>query len=148
MADRPLIGITLDIQESGTFSKRPHYAVRTHYFAAVEAAGGLPVAIPHLPALLPDYFERIDGLVIPGGTFASPEAWYVDPQEPKPYQDSPRAAFYVAVVETALAKNLPVLGICAGMQELACVAGARMTRNLRKHHKTEVDHWGGKPAEQ
>jgi len=148
MADRPLIGITLDFQESGTFSKRPHYAVRTHYFAAVEAAGGLPVAIPHLAGLLPDYFSRIDGLVIPGGTFASPEAWYVDPHEPKPYEDSPRADFDIAVVEGALKRDLPLLGICAGMQELACVAGAKMTRNLHKHHKTSVDHLRGKPAEE
>ena len=46
MADRPLIGITLDYQEKGTFSQRPHYAVRTIYFAAVEAAVGVPVVEP------------------------------------------------------------------------------------------------------
>lgn len=148
MSDRPLIGITLDFQESGSFSKRPHYAVRTIYFAAVEAAGGLPIAIPHLAERLPDYFKRIDGLVIPGGTFASPESWYVDPHEPKPYDDSPRAAFDIAVVEGALSRDLPLLGICAGMQELACVAGAKMTRNVHKHHQTAIDHLRGRPAEE
>jgi hypothetical protein len=35
MAEAPLIGITLDHQESGSFSKRPHYAVRTAYFEAI-----------------------------------------------------------------------------------------------------------------
>jgi len=148
MAKRPVIGITLDFQEKGTFSTRPHYAVRTIYFAAVEAAGGLPIALPHLAAQLPAYLDMIDGLVIPGGTHASPESWYVDLHEPAPYQETPRAAFDIAVVEQALKRDMPLLGICAGMQELACVAGARMTRNLRKHHATEVDHLRGKPAEE
>jgi putative glutamine amidotransferase len=148
MADRPLIGITLDYQESGTFSKRPHYAVRTVYFAAVEAAGGLPVAIPHLAERLPDYLAMVDGLVIPGGTHASPESWYVDLHEPAPYKDSPRAAFDIAAVKEALSRDLPLLGICAGMQELACVAGAKMTRNLHKHHATAIDHLNGRPAEE
>ena len=148
MADRPLIGITLDYQESGTFSKRPHYAVRTIYFAAVEAAGGLPIAIPHLADRLPDYFKMLDGLVIPGGTHASPESWYVDLHEPAPYEETPRAAFDIAVVEGALARDLPLLGICAGMQELACVAGAKMTRNVHKHHKTSIDHRQGSTADQ
>ena len=102
MADRPLIGITLDYQEKGTFSQRPHYAVRTIYFAAVEAAGGLPIAIPHLADRLPEYMKLIDGLVIPGGTHASPESWYVDLNEPAPYEETPRAAFDIAVVEQAL----------------------------------------------
>ena len=147
MADRPLIGITLDYQESGTFSKRPHYAVRTIYFAAVEAAGGLPIAIPHLADRLPDYFRMIDDLVIPGGTHASPESWYVDLHEPAPYEETPRAAFDSAVVEGALERDLPLLGICAGMQELACVAGAKMTRNVHKHHKTSIDHRQGSTAD-
>lgn len=148
MSKRPLIGITLDFQESGSFSTRPHYAVRTIYFAAVEAAGGLPIAIPHLAERVPEYLELIDGLVIPGGTHASPESWYVDPHEPKPYADSPRAAFDVAVVEGALGRDKPLLGICAGMQELACVAGAKMTRNVHKHHQTAIDHLRGRPAEE
>ena len=147
MADRPLIGITLDYQEKGTFSQRPHYAVRTIYFAAVEAAGGLPIAIPHLADRLPEYMKMIDGLVIPGGTHASPESWYVDLHEPPPYEETPRAAFDIAVVEQALKRDMPLLGICAGMQELACVAGAKMTRNVHKHYKTEIDHRQGSTAD-
>ncbi|MBM3546367.1 MAG: gamma-glutamyl-gamma-aminobutyrate hydrolase family protein [Alphaproteobacteria bacterium] len=147
MADRPLIGITLDYQEKGTFSQRPHYAVRTIYFAAVEAAGGLPIAIPHLADRLPEYMKMIDGLVIPGGTHASPESWYVDLHEPPPYEETPRAAFDIAVVEQALKRDMPLLGICAGMQELACVAGAKMTRNVHKHYKTEIDHRQGMTAD-
>ena len=59
MADRPLIGITLDYQEKGTFSQRPHYAVRTIYFAAVEAASdtctvATPVATSASAATCPE----------------------------------------------------------------------------------------------
>jgi putative glutamine amidotransferase len=144
---RPLIGITLDIQSSGSFSKRPHHALRVHYFQAVLAAGGLPVGIPHLLEALPDYLEQVGGLVVPGGGFASPDSWYVDLSEPKPYPDSPRLAFDLAVLQQALDRDVPLLGICAGMQELACVSGAKMTRNVAKHHATSIDHLNQAPAE-
>ena len=44
---RPLIGITLDSEEAGTYSKFPWYAIRENYSSAVSDAGGLSVMLPH-----------------------------------------------------------------------------------------------------
>ena len=49
MRNRPLIGVTLDSEPAGGWSKLPWYALRQNYFDAVIAAGGLPVALPPTP---------------------------------------------------------------------------------------------------
>jgi putative glutamine amidotransferase len=46
---RPLIGVTLDAEKPGGYSKFPWYALRQNYLDAIDAAGGLPVALPHEP---------------------------------------------------------------------------------------------------
>src|SRR5262245_41231409 len=66
---RPVIGITLDSEPPGGYSKLPWYALREHYCGAVATAGGLPIPLPHEPELALDYLARIDGLVVTGGAF-------------------------------------------------------------------------------
>lgn len=143
---RPLIGITLDWQKEGSFSSRPHYALREHWFNAVYNAGGLPVAIPHIEDAIEDYLSRIDGLLIPGGEFAAPTEWYVASNEPMAYQPSPRAAFDRKMVEEVLEKGIPVLGVCAGMQFLGCIQGCKMTRNVQTYFDTTINHWDARPT--
>ena len=66
MPKRPLIGLTLDAEPPGDWSKYAWYAIRQNYFEAVAAAGGLPVALPHDPALAEAYLTRLDGLIVTG----------------------------------------------------------------------------------
>lgn len=120
---RPLIGITLDWQQSGSFSERPHYALREHYFKAVREAGGLPVAIPLCLESQAEYLERIHGLIVPGGDYPSPGWWYGDERE---CEHHPRPEADVALIRLALKLNKPLLGICAGMQTLAVATEGRL----------------------
>ena len=145
---RPIIGITLDWQEKGTFSKRPHYALREAYFDIVYKAGGLPVALPYIDGAIDDYLKRLDGLLIPGGFFASPPNWYIEEGDSSVYEESPRLRFDLALIEKALQENMPILGICAGMQLLAGYKGCKMTSDLHKIIKTNIDHLNGAPAEE
>ena len=66
MSKRPLIGVTLDSEQPGGYSKYPWYAIRQNYAEAITSAGGLPVALPHDPALAAEYLNRIDALVVTG----------------------------------------------------------------------------------
>src|SRR3546814_8432499 len=61
---RPTIGITLDSEPAGGWSNYPWYAVRENYCAAVVAAGGLPVLLPHEPEHAEAYLDRIDALLV------------------------------------------------------------------------------------
>ena len=56
---RPVIGVTVDAEKPGGYSKFPWYALRQNYLDAIDAAGGLPVALPHEPDRVGDYLERL-----------------------------------------------------------------------------------------
>ena len=58
-APRPVIGVTLDSEQPGGYSKLPWYALRQNYFEAVARAGGVPIALPHEPDLVPDYLVNL-----------------------------------------------------------------------------------------
>lgn len=143
---KPTIGITLDYQQEGSFSPRPHYAIRDSYFNAVTKAGGVPLGIAYQPELIDEFLARIDALVVPGGDFGLNPSWYVNDDKPG-FASSPRLAFDVLIIKHALEKKIPVLGICAGMQILGGMHGCKLTSDIMAYIKTSVDHLKGFPAE-
>ncbi len=131
MTQRPVIGVTLDSEDPGGYSKLPWYALRQNYFSAVAAAGGLPIALPHHPELAEDYLARIDGLVVTGGAFdVDPALWGDEPVHPKVTLKPGRTAFELAATRGALARDLPVLGICGGQQLLAVAFGGTLIQHI------------------
>ena len=101
------------------------YEVRCAYAAAVVAAGGVPVMLPHEVELADDYVERCDGLLLTGGGDPTTEA-FGEPTHPLADRIDPRRqAFELALLEAAEAGDTPVLGVCLGMQLMALHAGGR-----------------------
>lgn len=146
MSVRPTIGILLDYEASGSFSKRPHYALRTAYFDAIWKAGGLPMGIPYIESARDAYLDALDGLIVPGGFYAFPPELYGDPANGE--DEHPRYAFEKQLMADALDRNLPTLGICAGMQVMAAARGATMWRDIKNDLDCAVDHLNEKPAEE
>ena len=133
---RPLIGITLDSEETSTYSKFPWYAIRENYSSAVSSAGGLSVMLPHELERVGDYLDRIAGLVITGGAFdVDPALFGSKARHPSVIVKKARTDFEWAVTEAALERNMPVLGICGGQQLLNVVLGG----TLIQHIPNEID---------
>ncbi len=147
MPKRPIIGILLDYQDTGDFSSRPHYALRCGYFDAVWQAGGLPVALPYIKDAAATYIDRCDGIILPGGFYPFPAALYGDAPAAGE-QMHPRYAFESQLAERSLDADLPLLGICAGMQVMAACVGATMYRDVRVELPTDIDHLNERPAEE
>jgi putative glutamine amidotransferase len=135
---RPRIAVLLDENTSGGGTR---YEAAKGYFRGVADAGGLPFGIPYLACLVDVVLGEYDGLVPVGGRFAYPEEWYL-PGEVSQAPPSERFAIERALVEGFLARDKPVLGICAGMQMLACLHGCRLTADLRRLLPRGVEHDG------
>jgi putative glutamine amidotransferase len=131
MTQRPLIGLTLDAEKAGGWSNYPWYALRQNYFEAVVAAGGLPVALPHDPGLAGQYLNRLGGLVVTGGAFDVDPAMYGggERHETVVVKEN-RTLAELAFLQTAMARDVPVLGICGGEQLLAVALGGTLIQHI------------------
>src|SRR5262245_6067470 len=128
---RPVIGVTLDSEEPGGYSKLPWYALRQNYTDAVERAGGLPILLPHQPDEAEAYLDRIDGLVVTGGAFdVDPALFGAETRHATVKLKTRRTAFEIEVTKGALARNMPVLGICGGQQLLNVVLGGTLIQHI------------------
>ncbi len=141
MTKRPIIGVTLDAEEPGGYSKLPWYALRKNYFTALAEAGGLPVALPHDPALAEHYLNLIDGLLVTGGAFdVDPALYGGGPTHPTVVLKAGRTDFELAVTRGALARDMPVLGICGGQQLLAVAFGGSLIQHIPDSVADALEH--------
>lgn len=123
---QPRIAIILD---ENTSTGGTRYEAAKGYFRGVSSAGGLPLGIPYLPEVVDIVLNEFDGLVCVGGRFAYPDDWYIAGEVSKA-PPSERLDVERAIVEGFLERDKPILGICAGMQMLACLSGCRLTSDL------------------
>ena len=141
MSPRPIIGVTLDSEQPGGYSKYPWYALRQNYADAIVAAGGLPVALPHDAALAADYLDRIDALVVTGGAFdVDPSLYGAGERHATVTLKEGRTAAELALTQGALARDLPVLGICGGEQLLAVALGGTLVQHIPDSIADALEH--------
>lgn len=141
MTKRPIIGVTLDAEEPGGYSKLPWYALRKNYFSALAEAGGLPMALPHHAELVDQYLDSIDGLLITGGAFdVDPSLYGGGPTHPTVVLKAGRTDFELAATRGALARNMPVLGICGGQQLLAVAFGGTLIQHIPDSVAGALEH--------
>jgi putative glutamine amidotransferase len=103
------------------------------YVEAVQRAGGLVVMLPPDERLAVDpeeALELLDGLVLAGGADIDP-ASYGQEAHPETVDTVPeRDAFEIALVRAAIERDLPVLGICRGMQLINVARGGTLLQHL------------------
>jgi putative glutamine amidotransferase len=125
----PTVGIPLCVDEQGRWKRgRTYQYGDASYARAVERAGGVPIYLP-LQADAEALAARIDALLVPGGDdFLPPRAYPAHVRfEPVPQT---QLAFDRALVDAALARGIPVLGICYGMQLIALARGGALHYDL------------------
>jgi putative glutamine amidotransferase len=135
---QPVIGLTLDSEPPGGYSKtHAWYALRENYCAAVAEGGGLPILLPHEVERAADYLGLIDGLVVTGGAFdVDPALFGAETRHASVVTKDRRTAFELAIARGAIAADKPVLGICGGEQLLNVALGG----TLIQHIPDEVPH--------
>jgi putative glutamine amidotransferase len=128
---RPVIGLTLDAERPGGYSKYPWYALRQNYADALADSGALPIALPHRAELAADMLDRLDALVVTGGAFDVDPALYGETgRHDTVTLKEGRTAAELALLRGALARGMPVLGICGGQQLLAVALGGTLIQHI------------------
>jgi len=131
---RPAIGIVTALEQAryGVWDV-PAALSPFSYIAAIQAAGGLAVMIPpdaRLAADPDEMLDRIDGLLLAGGGDVGPDR-YGQASHPETGATVPaRDELELALVTRAIERDLPVLGICRGMQLINVARGGTLLQHL------------------
>lgn len=140
---KPVIGITSYAQEAswGAWTL-PAALVPLSYVRSVEVAGGRPVVLPPVSGAVAETLDTLDGLVFSGGADIDPVHYGEEPHPMTTGLHPERDGAELALLEGALAHQLPVLAICRGMQLLNVLRGG----TLHQHLPERVDHDGHREA--
>jgi putative glutamine amidotransferase len=135
MGVRPVIGICSMVERANWTVWRDievNVSQRT-YSRGVAEAGGLPVILPpddqttDAPEQL---LAMLDGLVLAGGSDIDPASYGADPDPHTKGSWPERDRFELALARGALERDLPVLGICRGMQLLNVARGGTLDQHV------------------
>lgn len=140
---RPVIGISAYREQAqwGVWDQ-PAVLIPALYVDKVVDAGGIPMVIPPSSCGEEEVLDRIDGLILAGGADLNPELYGEEPHQETVGWRPDRDSGELAMLGSALQRDLPVLGICRGLQVMAVHSGGR----LEQHLPDVIGHEGHRPA--
>ncbi|WP_313526501.1 gamma-glutamyl-gamma-aminobutyrate hydrolase family protein [Anaerotignum sp.] len=128
---RPVIGITPDYDSTSN-----RYKVHEDYISAVKDAGGYPVLL-FPESLIPTF---IDGIIFSGGGDIDPLLFNEEPLKQSGEISPLRDHFELALCTAALEKNIPLLGICRGMQVMNIALGGTIYQDVSVQTNSTLKH--------
>ena len=135
---KPLIGITPSpaTDEHGT-----RYALSPNYTEAVEAAGGVPVILPPQQGNVDELLDALDGVILSGGGDIRPTIYGDTEQHPATYGiHDLRDQFELELARKAIARDMPLLAICRGIQVLNVALGGTLIQDIADQHSDQIEH--------
>ncbi len=145
MAKRKIVGITCSQGTVGDWQLPMDY-VRCAYSAACEKSGLLPLLLPVTgdDAVRAAQLDLLDGLLLSGGLDIHPSLYGEGEVHPSTETEvGGRDAHEIALVQAAVARDLPILAICRGLQVLNVALGGTLYQDLPTEVGTEWAHRQG-----
>ena len=120
----PIIGITSDMHET-------RHRVGAAYAHAIVKAGGLPIILPPIVGMEAHYISICDGFVFTGGDDPHMERWGISTHPKAKIVSKLRQQFELVLLEKLQSTpEIPVFGVCLGMQWMGLLAGATLEQDL------------------
>ncbi|MEW6057022.1 MAG: gamma-glutamyl-gamma-aminobutyrate hydrolase family protein [Bdellovibrionota bacterium] len=146
MSTRPLVAVSAnrfaaDPQRPVFKNMELHYA-ESHLVDAIYRAGALPVVLPDLKnqAATQELVDRCAGLVLAGGADVSPESYGRMQYNAKWPGDKVRDRYEIGLVKAAEKKQIPILGVCRGLQLLNVAYGGTLYQDLATERVGALNH--------
>ena len=122
---KPLIGITSNYDNGGS-------RLAEAYYESIRQAGGVPVLLP--PSVttteVNDWLLKLDGVVFSGGGDINPLLLGEEPERGLRATCLQRDLLELVLMRRSLDRQMPVLGICRGMQVMAAATGGRIVQDI------------------
>jgi putative glutamine amidotransferase len=128
---RPVIGITTYAEQArwGQWDL-PAALIPLAYVRAVEAAGGRPLLVPPSEDGVEETLEAVDGMLFSGGGDVDPATYGAESHAKTAGVRPERDSAELALLEAALARDMPVLAVCRGSQLLNIARGGDLVQHL------------------
>lgn len=149
---KPLIGVTPDFNAGDRKEwggREPTYFLRARYVRAIEELDGIPLVLP----LVADLNSRrrlltqVDGLLLTGsGPDLAPELYGERQRYEFQVMSQRRATFELEMAQLARSADIPVLGICGGMQSMNVAFGGSLFQDIPSQVKKPLPHRQKAPA--
>src|SRR5919205_3109079 len=140
MDRRPRIGLCAALERARwTVWDQEAYLLSRSYADALQGAGGIALMLPVDPWVAEhpdDVLDALDGLVLAGGADIDPSSYGAERHRCTINTRPERDAVEIALARRALERDVPLLGICRGMQLMNVAAGG----TLRQHLPEEFGH--------
>lgn len=135
---RPIIGITCGTSDKDANDSK----IFNNYIYAIEDAGGTPIVLPlsQKESSFSDYIGVIDGLLLSGGVDINPSYFGEEPIPELGRVDSARDKIELFLSVKALEKNIPIFGICRGIQTLNVSAGGTLYQDISSQIPDTINH--------
>jgi putative glutamine amidotransferase len=131
---RPLVGVCAAVEQArfGAWDQ-PAVLLPRGYTDAVQLAGGIALMLPPDDSVVEspgDLLDSLDALLLAGGRDIDPLTYGAAP-DPSVGETSPeRDRFELALASAALERDMPVLGVCRGMEMLNVASGGTLVQHL------------------
>jgi putative glutamine amidotransferase len=125
-----------------SYAAKPWYALRSCYSKEVEACGGLPIMIHYAyDTNIPQLLDLMDALIIPGGDEdINPKFYNQTITSPRVKTNDLRATFELNLAKQALDRDMPVLGICNGLQLINVLFGGTLIQHIPDRIISDINH--------
>ena len=137
---KPLIGIV----SASSYTKHGWNFLRAYVanVDAIERVGGIPVLIPSTLAedTLRDLYDRLDGVLLPGGGDMVPRFYNQDEQTEIKAPDPDRDQTEITLARWAVDEGRPVFGICRGHQVMNVALGGTLIQDIPTFFESDLQH--------
>ena len=136
--DRPVIGLCTALERARwSVWDQEAYLLPRSYVDAVQRAGGVALMLPPDERALDDpdaLLDLVDGLVLAGGADIDPDSYGSERHSETVGTVPERDTFEIALTRRAFERDLPLLGICRGMQLMNVARGGTLLQHLPESH--------------